>query len=93
MRLATLDTTIARDGPVTSNTAQARFGSGKSVERVEDAALLTGKGLFADDAPLSAALGQFVHVYVDRQSRQPVPLPAPLLAALAPLHLSTSNAA
>ena len=30
----------------------ARFGSGKSVRRVEDEALLTGAGLFADDATL-----------------------------------------
>ena len=37
---------------MTANTAQTRYGSGKSVERVEDAALLTGKGLFADDAKL-----------------------------------------
>ncbi len=42
-------------------------------------------GLFADDAPLSAAVGRFVHVYVDRETRRPVPLPDILLAALAPL--------
>jgi acyl-CoA thioester hydrolase len=42
-------------------------------------------GLFADDAPTSAAVGRFVHVYVDRATRRPVPLPDPLLAALAPL--------
>jgi len=42
-------------------------------------------GLFADQAPLSAAVGHFVHVYVDRQTRRPVPLPDALLAALAPL--------
>ena len=42
-------------------------------------------GLFADDAPLSAAVGQFVHVYVDRAARRPVPLPGALLAALQPL--------
>ena len=32
--------------------AAARFGSGKSVKRVEDDALLTGRGLFADDVAL-----------------------------------------
>ena len=37
---------------MTTNTPQARFGSGKSVKRVEDEALLTGKGLFADDVNL-----------------------------------------
>lgn len=35
-------------------------------------------GLFKADEPEAAALGHFVHVYVDRQSRRPVPLPAEL---------------
>ncbi|MBX3654698.1 MAG: acyl-CoA thioesterase [Ramlibacter sp.] len=39
-------------------------------------------GLFAEGAPLCAARGHFVHVYVDRQTRRPVPLPAPLKAVL-----------
>jgi acyl-CoA thioester hydrolase len=30
-------------------------------------------GLFAGDEPLTAARGHFVHVYVDRVSRRPVP--------------------
>jgi acyl-CoA thioester hydrolase len=46
-------------------------------------------GLFAEGAELAAAVGQFVHVYVDRQSRLPVPLPDNLRAALAALHPST----
>jgi len=32
-------------------------------------------GLFAKSAPLTAASGHFIHVYVDKQSRRPVPLP------------------
>jgi acyl-CoA thioester hydrolase len=39
-------------------------------------------GLFAADAPVAAAHGHFVHVYVDRQTRRPAPLPARLLDAL-----------
>ena len=39
-------------------------------------------GLFAGDAPDSAAAGHFVHVYVDRATRRPVPLPEPLKAVL-----------
>lgn len=50
-------------------------------------------GLFADDAPLCAAAGRFVHVYVDRATRRPVPLPPALLAALAPLETPPENAA
>ncbi len=42
-------------------------------------------GLYADDSPLSAAIGSFVHVYVDRASRRPVPVPDALRAALTPL--------
>jgi acyl-CoA thioester hydrolase len=39
-------------------------------------------GLFAQGAPLSAARGHFVHVYVDRQTRRPVLLPAQLRSVL-----------
>ena len=42
-------------------------------------------GLFAPGATLAAAQGHFVHVYVDRVTRRPVPLPDVLLAALATL--------
>jgi len=42
-------------------------------------------GLFADNAPQTAALGSFVHVYVDRQSRRPVNVPDKLRAVLEPL--------
>ncbi len=39
-------------------------------------------GLFAQGQPLTAARGHFVHVYVDRATRRPVPLPEPLKAVL-----------
>lgn len=42
-------------------------------------------GLFAADQVQSAAAGHFVHVYVDRATRQPVALPAALREALEPL--------
>jgi len=44
-------------------------------------------GLFAPGADSCAARGHFVHVYVDRASRRPVPLPETLRAALAPLEV------
>ncbi|MFT3821712.1 MAG: thioesterase family protein [Rubrivivax sp.] len=44
-------------------------------------------GLFGQGQPLTAAAGHFVHVYVDRATRRPVPLPPALLAALQPLRL------
>jgi len=39
-------------------------------------------GLFAQAEPLTAAKGHFIHVYVDRVTRRPVPLPAPLKSVL-----------
>ena len=42
-------------------------------------------GIFAHGADRSAAHGHFVHVYVDRITRKPVPLPVPLQAAFAQL--------
>lgn len=39
-------------------------------------------GIFGGDGDTTAAKGHFVHVYVDRHTRRPVPLPAPLRAVL-----------
>ncbi len=39
-------------------------------------------GLFAQGEDFTAARGHFVHVYVDRETRRPVPLPAALKAFL-----------
>jgi acyl-CoA thioester hydrolase len=39
-------------------------------------------GLFGADAELAAACGHFVHVYVDRTTRRPVPLPEKLKITL-----------
>ena len=39
-------------------------------------------GLFAEGAPLTAAKGHFVHVYVDRATQRPVPLPTALKQVL-----------
>ena len=47
-------------------------------------------GLFADDAPLAAAVGHFTHVYVDRATRRPVELPSALRATLLQLTRKTA---
>jgi acyl-CoA thioester hydrolase len=44
-------------------------------------------GLFAPGEPLAAAMGHFVHVYVDRASRRPVALPDVLRQAVSALQL------
>ena len=42
-------------------------------------------GIFRNDDDTAAAQGHFVHVYVDRATNQPVPLPEALKRALTPL--------
>jgi acyl-CoA thioester hydrolase len=42
-------------------------------------------GIFRNEEPLASAQGYFVHVYVDRASQRPTPLPQALRTALEPL--------
>lgn len=56
--------------------------AGIRVARLGNSSVRYEVGLFALGADEAAAQGHFVHVYVDRQSRRPVPLPAPLRAVL-----------
>ena len=62
--------------PVTAGIRVARLGT--SSVRYEI-------GLFRDGAGEAAAEGHFIHVYVDRATRGPVPLPEELKAVLLPL--------
>ena len=49
-------------------------------------------GMFAEGSDQSAAIGHFVHVYVDRESRRPVAeLPATLRAVLEPLRVAVAQ--
>lgn len=47
--------------------------------------------LFRNDEPTAAAVGHFVHVYVDRTTRRAVPVPDAVRAALAALRLPLSE--
>ncbi len=49
-------------------------------------------GLFRDDDDIACAQGFLVHVYVDRQSRRPVPIPEELSRATARLHVTSAPA-
>ena len=42
-------------------------------------------GIFKQDETFAAAAGYFVHVFVDRETQRPVPIPATIRAALARL--------
>ncbi|MRD46004.1 thioesterase family protein [Caenimonas koreensis] len=55
---------------------------GIRVARIGTSSVRYEVGLFAQGEPMTAAKGHFVHVYVDRATRRPVPLPAPLKSLL-----------
>jgi len=56
--------------------------AGLRVTRLGTSSVRYEVALFGSDAPLAAAQGHFVHVYVDRHSRRPSPLPQALRDAL-----------
>ncbi len=59
--------------------------AGIRVEQLGRSSVRYGIGLFGGDATATAAIGQFTHVYVDRATRRPVPLPDALRGMLEPL--------
>ena len=56
--------------------------AGLALERLGNSSAVYRIGLFRNDETEPAALGRFVHVYVDAETRRPVPVPAPIRAAL-----------
>lgn len=56
--------------------------AGLRVARIGQSSVRYEVGLFARGQPLTAARGHFVHVYVDRATRRPTELPAPLKKVL-----------
>ena len=62
-----------------------RVEAGLRVARMGTSSVRYEIGLFRGDDEAAAAQGHFVHVYVDRATTRPVPLPDALRAALAPL--------
>ena len=64
--------------------------AGIRVARLGGSSVRYEVGLFAQGEPLTAAAGHFVHVYVGRETRRPVPLPGPLRTALETLVLPSN---
>jgi acyl-CoA thioester hydrolase len=60
--------------------------AGLRVSRLGSSSVRYEIGIFADAGQTACAQGHFVHVYVDRATRRPTPLPAPLRAALEEIH-------
>lgn len=59
--------------------------AGLGLERLGNSSVVYRLALFSDGRVEPAAVGRFVHVYVDRQTRRPVPVPDRIRAALARL--------
>lgn len=60
--------------------------AGLRVARIGTSSVRYEIGIFAARGDVAAAQGHFIHVYVDRASRRPASLPAPLRAALERIH-------
>jgi acyl-CoA thioester hydrolase len=56
--------------------------AGLALERLGNSSVVYRIGLFRNDDEEPAALGRFVHVYVDAASRRPVPVPGEVRRAL-----------
>jgi acyl-CoA thioester hydrolase len=55
------------------------------VTRIGNSSVQYAIGLFRKDEELPAATGRFVHVWVERATQRPTPVPARIRLALAPL--------
>ena len=62
---------------------------GLAVQHIGRSSIIYQVGLFAERAQETAALAKFVHVYVDRDSHRPTAIPAPMLAAVEKLKVSS----
>jgi acyl-CoA thioester hydrolase len=58
---------------------------GLSVERLGERSISYQLGVFRAGEPQAAAVGHFVHVYVDRMTRTPTPIPEPIRSAASAL--------
>ncbi len=56
--------------------------AGLALEKLGSSSVVYRIGLFRNDDVEPAAIGRFVHVYVDDETRRPVAIPAPVRAAL-----------
>ena len=59
--------------------------AGLALERLGNSSVIYRIGLFRNEEAAPAAIGRFVHVYVDATTRRPVPVPPAIRAALTAL--------
>jgi acyl-CoA thioester hydrolase len=59
--------------------------AGLALEKLGNSSVVYRIGLFRNEETVPAAIGRFVHVYVDAATRRPVPIPPQIRAALTAL--------
>ncbi len=59
--------------------------AGLRIAKLGNSSVTYDIGLFRQDEPDAAAIGHFIHVYVDRENRRPVRIPDPVRAVMASL--------
>jgi acyl-CoA thioester hydrolase len=59
--------------------------AGLALEKLGNSSVVYRIGLFRNDEAAPAAIGRFVHVYVDSKTRRPVPVPEQIRTALGAL--------
>jgi acyl-CoA thioester hydrolase len=59
--------------------------AGLALEKLGNSSVVYRIGLFRNEETAPAAIGRFVHVYVDAATRRPVPIPPQIRAALTAL--------
>ncbi len=69
-----------------------RVEAGLRVARLGNSSVTYAVGIFRNDEEEACAAGHFVHVFVDRKSERPVPLPPALRRALARITAQESPA-
>ena len=62
--------------------------AGLGLERLGTSSVIYRLALFGEHRAEPAALGRFVHVYVDRDERRPTPVPPEIRSALAQLEVA-----
>lgn len=67
-----------------------RIDAGLRIGKIGNSSLRYEVGLFVKDEPAPAAIGHFVHVFVDPDTRRPVPLHPAVRAAMRELMLPAS---
>lgn len=68
-----------------------RIEAGLRVDRLGNSSVQYGIGIFKEGEDIAAAYGHFIHVFVDRASNKPVPIPETMRTALEAILVVSGN--